>query len=173
MISDIHLSHWKLSPLIKYNSAKKNDKKDKNCQTWPPATPCTMVGSQSVMWKRLFIVPEACSRYHFEETGKICHIILFFWKPCPDLRQRQEPWFPPPAGHPCCLSGARLSHLLLQGSEMSGIFSYICLLPILNLWCQSSVGGGEDDDCVVKDTSLFPFLLVRHPVINKSLSTLG
>ena len=98
---------------------------------------------------------------------------FFSGKPCPDLRQRQEPWFPPRAGRPCCLSGARLSHLLLQGSAMSRIFSHICLLPILNLWCQSSVGGGEDDDCVVKDTSLFPFLLVRHPVINKSLSTLG
>lgn len=32
-----------------------------------------------------------------------------------------------------------------------------------HLRCQGSVGGGEDDNCVVKDTPLFPILFVRHP----------
>ena len=122
-----------------------------------------MVGSQSAMWKRLFIVPEACSRYNFVETGRKLYS-LFSGKPCPNLRQRQESWFPPPAGLPGYLSGACLTHLLLQDSAIFRVFSQICFLPpIVHLWCQSSVGGGEDDDCVVKDGSLSPFLLVSHP----------
>ena len=47
-------------------------------QTWPPATPCTMVGSQSAMWNRLLIVPDACSRCNFEEMGKKRSSFIFF-----------------------------------------------------------------------------------------------
>ena len=71
MISDIDLVHSKLLQFLAFVTMEMLTwRKNYEKQTWPPATPCTMVGSQSAMWNRLLIVPDACLRSHFEETGR-------------------------------------------------------------------------------------------------------